>query len=213
LGDLLLLGVTIALEPLPIIGFILVLSTPRGPRNGLGFIGGWLVCLVAIVLAAAALDGGKPLAPSSQPSTAASAATILFGAGLALYGLYRQLHPHTGPPKEPSWAKKLDQIGPGGAAVIGVLLQPWALAAAGGVRVLQQGLSEAWSILAAVLFVLVSTSVLAGMEIFALLDPDRARDRLGALRDWLSRHRDRAIVILSLVAGIYLIVRGATEIW
>ena len=80
-------------------------------------------------------------------------------------------------------------------------------------RLLAQGLSQADSILAAVLFALVATSVIGGMEIFALVDPDRARDRLGALRGWLDRHRDRAIVILSLVIGIYLIVRGASEIW
>jgi hypothetical protein len=212
-GDLLLLGVTIALEPLPIIGFILVLSTPRGPRNGLGFIGGWVACLVAIVVAAAALGGGTPLKSGSAPSTAAAAVTIALGLGLGAFAVWKHLHPRTGPPKEPGWAKKLDQIGPGGAAVIGVLLQPWALVAAGGVRVLQQGLSDAGSILAAVLFGLVATSVLAGMEVFALIDPDRARARLGALRAWIDRHRDRAIVILSLVVGIYLVVRGATEIW
>jgi hypothetical protein len=212
-GDLLVLAVTIALEPLPIIGFILVLSTPRGPRNGLGFIGGWVVCLVAIIIAAAALDGGTPLKSGSAPSTAASAVTIALGVGLGAYAAWKHLHPRTGPPKQPGWAKKLDQIGPGGAAVVGVLLQPWALVAAGGVRVLEQGLSQADSILAAVLFALVATSVIAGMEIFALVDPDRARDRLGALRGWLDRHRDRAIVILSLVVGIYLIVRGASEIW
>jgi hypothetical protein len=212
-GDLLLLGVVIALEPLPIIAFILVLSTPRGPRNGLGFIGGWVVCLAAIIVAAAALDGGKPLKSGSAPSTAAAAVTIALGVGLGAYAAWKHLHPRTGPPKQPGWAKKLDQIGPGGAAVIGVLLQPWALVAAGGVRVLEQGLSDAGSVLAAVLFALVATSVLAGMEIFALVDPDRARDRLGALRGWIDRHRDSAIVILSLVAGIYLIVRGASEIW
>ena len=30
---------------------------------------------------------------------------------------------------------------------------------------------------------------------------------------WIDRHRDRAIVILSLVVGIYLVVKGASEIW
>ena len=139
MGDLLLLGVVIALEPLPIIGFILVLSTPRGPRNGLGFIGGWVVCLAAIIVAAAALDGGKPLKSGSAPSTAAAAVTIALGVGLGAYAAWKHLHPRTGPPKQPGWAKKLDQIGPGGAAVIGVLLQPWALVAAGGVRVLRAG--------------------------------------------------------------------------
>ena len=213
MGDLLVLAVTIALEPLPIIGFILVLSTPRGPRNGLGFIGGWLVCLAGIVIAAAALGGNAPLKSGSAPSTAASAVTIALGLGLGAFAVWKQLHPRTGPPKEPGWAKKLDQIGPGGAAVIGVLLQPWALVAAGGVRVLQQGLSQTDSILAAVVFALVATSVLAGMEIYALTDPDRARERLGALRAWIDRHRDRAIVILSLLVGIYLVVQGASEIW
>jgi len=171
------------------------------------------VCLAAIIVAAAALGGGTPLKSGSAPSTAAAAVTIALGLGLGAYAAWKHLHPRTGPPKQPGWAKKLDQIGPGGAAVIGVLLQPWALVAAGGVRVLEQGLSDAGSVLAAVLFALLATSVLAGMEIYALIDPDRARTRLGALRAWIDRHRDRAIVILSLAVGIYLVVKGASEIW
>jgi len=45
-ADLVLLGLGIALQPFRLSAFIMILSTNNGTRKGLGFVLGWLACLV-----------------------------------------------------------------------------------------------------------------------------------------------------------------------
>ena len=67
IGQVLSLGVGVALSPVPIIAVVLMLGTPRARVNGPAFVLGWIVGLTivgAIVLAVAggagADDGGEP---------------------------------------------------------------------------------------------------------------------------------------------------------
>jgi hypothetical protein len=71
--DLILIGVAVTLEPIPITGFILVLSAERGKLKGAAFILGWLASLVAIVAAVVLITGGKPPKPATVPSRCSSA--------------------------------------------------------------------------------------------------------------------------------------------
>jgi hypothetical protein len=42
------------------------------------------------------------------------------------------------------------------------------------------------------------------MELYAVFSPEASSARLGGLRLWIDDHRDQAIVILSLVVGLWL---------
>ena len=48
-NDLVLLGLGIALQPFRLSAFTLILSTKDGTRKGLGFILGWLACLILVI--------------------------------------------------------------------------------------------------------------------------------------------------------------------
>ncbi len=212
-NDLLLVAIVIAIEPLPIIGFILVLGTDRGTRNGAAFIAAWVACLVAIIIATLLVTGGEPLSTSSTPATGVSVATLLIGIALVVYAAYRQRQPpSTKPPAEPSWMRRLDGMKAGGAAVLGVALQPWPLVAAAAADVSRADLSNAWSIVALVLFCVVATSVLATMEIYSLVAPAAAAAKLDRLHSWIDRHRARAITILAAIVGSYLVVKGVLQL-
>jgi len=207
-NDLVALGVVIAIEPLPIIGFIIVLSTERGVRNGWAFIVGWFVCLAGIVAATLALTGGKPPKPTTAPATFTYVVDILIGLFLLGVAVYVQRLDPSRPRKEPGWTTRVDQMGSVGAATLGVLLQPWALVAAGAASVSQADLSNPAQVVQIVLFTLLATSGLLAMETYTILARDAAGEKLAALRTWLDTHRDRAIVILSAIVGFYLIGKG-----
>src|SRR4051794_29874069 len=105
--DLVLIGLTIALEPLPLSAYLLVLSSAGGTRKGLGFLLGWTGTLIAVVVLTLVLTGGKPLRPGTVPSTAALVVKILLGLGLL--GLAWRQHARRGQPKSPpSWMAKVD---------------------------------------------------------------------------------------------------------
>jgi hypothetical protein len=210
MSDLLVDALIITLEPLPIVAFILVLSTAGGARNGAGFIGGWLACLLLMVGLTLAVTGGQPIRSSSAPGEATMVAQVLLGAGLVGFAVLRaRRHPRpAGERPVPSWVKHLDGMSTGGAAVLGVLMQPWAFVAAGATVITQADLSQAGSIVMLVLFCLIATSSLLAMETYAIVDAEAATARLDGLRTWVDRHRDRGIVVLAAGAGLYLVAKG-----
>jgi hypothetical protein len=209
LAALVVLGLVIAIEPLPVIGFILVLSTPRGRANGVAFVAGWVATMVAIAA------GVVALADAWSPEGSRSESQLGYGlqlvAGLALLVLWRVRSRRPAPGAErppPGWMRRVDRLHPPGAAFLGFLLQPWPLTAAAMGAILRAGVGAAESVVAAAVFVAVSTSGLLTMLGYELLAPERARSRLRALRTWLEGHRSAAITVTAGVVGAWLAVTG-----
>ncbi len=202
--DLLIIGLAVTLEPIPLTAFILVLSTDRGPRNGAWFIAGWILSLAVIVAAVVLITGGKPPAPSSEPSTAVLSIKILLGTALVLFGVWRLRHSGR-PRKAPSWMAKLDHLSGWTAAGLGILIQPWPLVAAGAATVAQLHVATVADYLLLIAFCLLCTASYGALEIHVLLAPELAHQRLEGIRSWIDTHRDQAIVVLSLLVGFWLI--------
>jgi hypothetical protein len=202
--DLVIIGLAIALEPLSIVAFILILGAQRGVRKGLAFILGWTACLVAVIACVFLITGGKPPAPQTAPSTAVLVIKALLGALLIWVGL-RQRRRMGRPRKQPGWMARLDHLSLWAAAGLGVFLQPWTLVAAGAATVAQAGLSTAGDWLALVAFCLLATSVFLVMELYAAFAPAAAGARFDQIHGWIDTHQDQAIVVGALVVGAWLL--------
>ncbi|MFF9278538.1 GAP family protein [Streptomyces griseosporeus] len=213
--DLVLIGLAIAVFPLSVTAFVLVLSTSGGVLKGLAFILAWLACFVAVLAAVLLTTGGKPPAPASAPSTASSAVKLAIGVGLVAFGWYRRRRSHRAyrPPKPPGGlTARLDRISVWGAAAMGPLLQPWGLVAAGAATVVEADLSHASSYLVLFGYCVLATSSLLAMEVYTAFAPESARLRLGKLRTWLQTHQEQALVAVSLVAGLFLVSRSIYQL-
>src|SRR4051795_5941755 len=72
IGQVLSLGIGVALSPIPIIAVVLMLATPRGRLNGLVFVAGWVVGLsvlgTVVLLAASGGDASNAGAPADWVS-------------------------------------------------------------------------------------------------------------------------------------------------
>ena len=213
--ELLVVGLIITLEPLPIAAFTVVLSTENGVRKGFGFLFGWVACLVAIILLTVGATGGNPPASQSVPARIASVAVIAIGGLLLVVAVRKRRRIKDGPsaPKpHPSWMAKVDTMSVWAAASLGILLQPWPFVAAGAALVVEANTSSAQSIAYLVLFCLVASASLLTMEIYMVVAHDAAMDRLTALRRWIEDHRDFVIEILALVGGAALIAKGVYQL-
>lgn len=205
--DLILIALAIALDPLPLTAFILVLGTPGGTRTGAGFLAGWLVSLVAIVVLSLLLTGGNPPRADTIPSQAALLVRIL--AGIALLIIAWTRHRTRGQPRPtPRWMSRVNRLNAASAAALAFLLQPWGLIAAGAATVTQADMSEAAAVLSVVLYCVLATLSYFLMEAYAILSPEASRSRLQNFRDWIDRHRDPAIVTGSLILGLWLISKS-----
>src|SRR5665213_3448363 len=128
--DLILIGLAVTLEPIPITAFILILSAERGIIKGLVFVLTWLGSLVLIVTAVELATGGNPPRSNSDPSTAGLALKLAVGVALILVGV-RQHRRMGRPRKPPTWMKKLDHLSLWTVAGLSFFVQPWPLVAAG----------------------------------------------------------------------------------
>ena len=205
--DLLIIGLAITLEPIPLTAFFLVLASKGGVRKGAAFIFGWLASLAAVVAVTILATGNKPPAPSTAPSLAALAAKIAIGVVLVIIAVRRRrnMGRPKKPKKPPKWQTSIDTMSPWFAMGLAPLTQPWGLVAAGVATILEAKLSSWEDYVAIFLFCIVATSVYLALEIYAGFWPEPAQAFIGRTREWIDSHTDQVIIVVSLVVGFWLI--------
>ncbi len=205
--DLILIGLVITLEPIPLTAFILVLASKGGVRKGAAFIFGWLVSLAAVVALTILATGNKPPKPNTGPSLAALAVKILIGVVLVIIAVrqWRRMGKPKKPKKTPKWQTSIDNMSPWFAIALGPLVQPWGLVAAGVAVIVGAKLSSWQSYIGLFLFCLIATITYLVMEIYAGFWPDRTQAFLARTRTWIDTHTDQVIIVVSLILGFYLI--------
>jgi len=209
--DLIVIGVAIALDPLPLTTFLIVVSSVGGVRKGSAFVFGWLVSMAAVVAITILATGNNPPKSNTAPSIAALAVRIAIGVGLLIVAV-RQRRKMSRPKKEkkvPRWQAGVDAMSPWYALALAPLVQPWGLIAAGVATVTQAKVSSAADVIALILFCVVGTSTYLALEIYAGFWPDRAGATLASIRTWIDTHTDQAIIVGSLVVGFWLIGKSA----
>ncbi|MFJ9710648.1 GAP family protein [Streptomyces sp. NPDC101234] len=227
--DLVLIGLAITLEPLPLMAFVLVVASARGVWKGLVFILSWLACLTLVIAIVLVVTGGEPPPPRSPPSTAVLAAKLFIGVSLILYGEHRRRRRGglrgrrpgsgpTGPEQSPSASPSasltshMDHSTVWSAAGLAVLLQPWGLVAAGATTVVEADTSHFTTWLTLVGFCVLATASLLAVELYVVFAPTAARARLLRLRAWLAAHQEQALVTLCLLLGFWLVGRSLYQL-
>jgi len=205
--DLVLIGLVITLEPIPLTAFMLVLMSRGGVRKGAAFIVGWLASLAAVVALTVLFTGNEPPRPNTAPSLAGIAVKILIGVVLVFIAFRRRarMGKPKKPKKPPRWQAGIDNMSPWLIVGLAPLTQPWGLVAAGVATIMEATLSSAESYIALVLFCVVSTLVYLVMEVYAGFRPEHAQAVMTSVRRWIESHTDQVIIILSLGLGLWLV--------
>lgn len=211
--DLMLIALAIALYPLPMMAFILVVSSPRGVWKGLAFILAWLANLVVVIAIVLALTGGQPPSPRSPPGVAALALKLAIGVGLVVYGVrrYRRRKEKAARAAAPK-PSHVDVGSVWAAAGLAVLIQPWGMVAAGATTVIEADTSHATTFIALFGFCLLASSSLLAAELYMVFAPEAAQARLLRMRAWMEGHKDEAIVFLCLLLGLWLTAQSIYEL-
>ena len=205
--DLVLIGLAIALDPLPLTAFFIVLPSKGGTRKGAAFVFGWLVSLAIVVAVTVLATGNNPPKPSTAPSQAALAVKVVLGAFLVVIAVrhYRRMGRPKPPKKPPKWQEHVDSMSPWFAMALAPTLQPWALIAAGAATVVEAKLSGPASFLALFLYCVLASASYLFFEIYAVARPAESQALLGKIRTWIDTHTDQVIIVGSLLIGFWLI--------
>ena len=208
--DLVLIGLAITLDPLPLAAYLVILPSRGGVKKGAAFVFGWLLSLGIVVTVTVLITGGQPPKPQTAPTLAALAIKIAIGVGLVAIAVRqrRRMGRPRKPKKPPKWQASVDNMSPWYAIGIAPLLQPWGLIAAGAATVVQANVSNAGSVLALIFFCVLATASYIFLEVYAGFWPDKNEALLARYRAWMDAHTDQVIIIGCLVLGFWFIVDG-----
>ena len=205
--NLVLIGIAVALDPLPLTAFMIILPSQGGVRKGAAYVFGWLVSLAIVVTITVLATGNSPPKPSTAPSLAVLAVKIAIGAALVVIAVrhIRSRQRPKPPKKPPKWQEHVDGMSPWFALGLAPALQPWVLIGAGAATVVDAKLSSWESYIALFVFCVLGSASYLALEIYAVLQPDRSRALLARFRTWIDTHTDEVIIVGSLILGLWLI--------
>jgi len=208
--NLILIGLAVALDPLPLTAFMVVLPSERGVLKGAAFVFGWLVSLAIVVTVTVLATGNNPPKPSTAPSLAALAVKTAIGTYLVIVAVRRRrrLGQPKPPKKPPKWQATVDSMSPWFAMALAPVLQPWVLLGAGAATVVEAKLSSAASFLALFFYCVIASSSYLAMEVYTGLRPQRSQRFLARFRAWIDGHTDQVIIWGSLILGLWLIANS-----
>jgi hypothetical protein len=208
--NLILIGLAVTLDPLPLTAFLVILPSERGTRKGAAFVFGWLVSLALVVTITVVATGNNPPKPNTVPSLAALAIKIALGLVLVRIAIRRiRARGRPKPPKKPpKWQAHVDNMSPWFALGLAPTLQPWVLIGAGAATVVEAKLDSWQSFLVLFLYCVLASASYLAMETYAVVRPAQSQALLARFRAWIDAHTDQVIIAGSLIIGLWLMANS-----
>jgi threonine/homoserine/homoserine lactone efflux protein len=217
IGQVLSLGVGVALSPLPIIAVVLMLGTPRARANGPAFVLGWVIGLSVVGTVVLLAASGADASESGEPATWVAVLQLVLGGLLALVAVKQwRGRPHQGDEAAlPKWMRTIDTFSPGKALGMGALLSGvnpknllLTLGAASAIS--QTGIDAGRQAVALAVFVFIGT-LGPGLPVALYFGfGARATQVLDDLKLWMASHNAAIMAVLCLIIAAKLIGDGIT---
>ncbi|WP_382309738.1 GAP family protein [Herbiconiux sp. UC225_62] len=215
IGEILPLGLGIAISPIPIIAAILMLLSPRARTTSLGFLAGWVVGIVIAVVVFTLLSSILPDSDSDGSKPVAGVIKIILGALLLLLAVKQwRSRPHGDTePALPKWMTAIDSMTAVRALLLGFVLSALnpknlLMGVAAGLAIGGATLTVGGDVVAIVIFTVLAASTVAVPVIAYLAASSRLAGPLEALRKWLVHNNATVMAILLLVIGVVMIGKG-----
>jgi cytochrome c biogenesis protein CcdA len=206
-GVMIGLGVAMALQPLPPLATVVLLSVQRGIRKAWAFFLGELTVMLGIGTVTVVLHVGTSRQSASR---AASLVTLAAGVVLLLLGAWFVVRARrAAEAKEPSWLARLDHMEPWPAFLLGMFLPTYLIAVAAGAHIVGTHPGTAAAVAGMLVFLVIGTSTVSVPIVLAQVAPDRSGPARARLRDWLVRNWRVVGAVLLLVVGGFLIGKAA----
>lgn len=213
IGAVLGYAVGIAISPIPIAAVILMLFSGRARSNSLSFMVAWTlgiatVATLALLIPALEADGG-------DPSDTTGWIKLILGLLLLLVAV-RQWRSRPGPDEEPQlpgWMSKIDELRPGAAFGLGLLLSAvnpknLLLAVAAGATIGSIATSTGETVASIVVFTLIAASTVVVPVVAYFIAGHRVDPTLDAAKTWLIANNATVMAVLLLVIGVILVGDG-----
>lgn len=207
----------VALSPFPIVAVVVVLSAPRGRRNGLAFLVGWLAGLTTLTVVVAAVAGA--VVAEGEGSRGLAWARVVVGVALlALAAKKWRSRPAPGDePAVPRWIASLDELSVRKAVGFGLALaganpKNVALTVAAVTAVSDLGSTDRGRVLVVATYVTLASVTVAGAVLGHLLAGERAAAPLDAAKAFMLQHSTVILVAVLVLLGVMIGGEGLSEL-
>lgn len=212
IGQVLSLGVGVALSPIAIVGVVLMLGTPRARSNGPAFLAGWIGGLAVAGTIVLLISGGANASEGGQPADWTNILRLVLGLVLLRVALRRwRGRPRPGEePELPRWMKSVDRFTGPRAAAFGVALSALnpknlvlTIAAASAIAQTEVGAGK--QAVALAVFVAIGTLGTGVPVLLYFAMRERSQRVLAELKDWMARNNTTIVAVICLLIGAKLI--------
>lgn len=212
IGEVLPVGVGVALSPVPIIAVILMLVTARARVNGPAFVVGWLLGLAAVGAIVMAVAGPADAGDEGGPPTWASVVQLVLGVLLLLVAVrqFRVRPRGDEDPPVPKWMGAIDAFGPAkstaaGAVLSGLNPKNTLLAVSAAATIAQSGIAGGEQAVAYAVFAVIGTVGVAAPVVIYVAMGERAKAILDRLQGWMAHNNAVIMAVLCLAIGVKLV--------
>jgi threonine/homoserine/homoserine lactone efflux protein len=212
IGQVLSFAVGVALSPVPIIGVVLMLGTPRARANGPAFMVGWIAGLTVVGTIVLLVSSGASASRHGQPADWVNVLKLVLGVLLLAIAVKQW----RGRPREgeqarlPGWMRTIDSFTAVRAASFGVVLSALnpknlLLAVGAAAAIAQTGAAAGKQAVALAVFVLVGSIGTGAPVVLYFVMDERSKRLLDELKSWMGQHNAAIMAVLCLVIGAKLI--------
>jgi threonine/homoserine/homoserine lactone efflux protein len=212
IGQVLSFGVGVALSPVPIIGVVLMLGTPRARSNGPAFIAGWIAGLTAVGTIVLLASSGADASEQGQPADWVNVLKLVLGTLLLLVAVRQwRSRPRGGEEAAmPRWMRTIDTFTTSKAAVFGVVLSAvnpknLLLTVGAAAAIAQTGVPTGDQAAALAVFVVLGTLGTGAPVALYFALGERSKHILDELKGWMGTHHAAIMAVLCLIIGAKLI--------
>lgn len=219
IGQVLPFAVVVALSPIPIIGVVLMLGTPRARSNGPAFILGWLLGLSVVGAIVLAVASGANASESGEPASWVGVLQLVLGALLLLLAVRQWRGRPRGDADAalPGWMRTIDHFTPARALAMGVALSAinpknLVLTIGATAAIAQTGISTGDKAIALAVFVLIATLGPGIPVAIYFFMGERATRMLDELKNWMGHNNAAIMAVILLVIGAKLLGDGISAL-
>jgi threonine/homoserine/homoserine lactone efflux protein len=210
------LGLAVAItSPGSVVTVIALLSMSNGVRRAIAFICGWVLAIgLLAVLVIFVLHGQDFGSRHTTPSRTASAIEVVLGLLLLVgsFRAYRRPRQQTKSQSPPKWLDRIDRTHWALGLAVGAFMLSFALTVAAMAEILKAHVGVLDAAVACLVFALTSIVTIAAPVVVVLVAPDRSAQVLATWKTWLLQHARSIALILLIVIGVLLIVRGVYDL-
>jgi len=211
-AHVLALAVICAVSPTAFLPPVVLLSGARGVYAVIGYALGQVLSNLVV---AGFVFAGASTSSSSAASTTKIVVDLVAGLALVAFGFRtwrrRELAQAGGKPP-PRWLSLIDRMGPVTGFLFGAFWINTVFAAAAGLEIAKAGTTGAEAAFALVVYAIVASGASLFVLGLYLAQRERARERLAAVRAWMTANQTTVLALFLWFAGGFLLFEAGVEL-